>query len=156
MRRATVRGTNEGETNSSARQSFKSQPTSRCKLRTARRPIVTSSSSEMGRDSMPVWCTNLRGMVSPNQSLPRIHGGSKAAMAEMPTRGFGKSFMTGCGRRWLCGFAARAPIALTELRADHVDEQVEGGFFNVEASAGDSGAFLFDEARGFFADDGDG
>jgi len=42
------------ETKTSAAQSFRSQPTSRCRLRTTRRPIVTSSSSEMGRDSMPV------------------------------------------------------------------------------------------------------
>ena len=48
---------------------------SRWLLATARTAIVTSSSSETGRSSVPVCCTNLRAMVPRNHSLPSNQGG---------------------------------------------------------------------------------
>jgi hypothetical protein len=45
---------NDGDTNTMPRQSARLQPVSRCNFRTAAIPIVTSSSSEIARASMPV------------------------------------------------------------------------------------------------------
>jgi len=77
-------GMNDGDTNTIPRQSASEQPVARCSLRTAAMPIVTSSSSEMARDSMPVWWENFRGIAGPNQALSSCHDGWWTAIAEMP------------------------------------------------------------------------
>ena len=78
---------NDGDTNRIPRQSARLQPVSRWSFRTAARPIVTSSSTEMPRASMPVCCANLRGIASPNQALPTSHAGWWIAIAAMPRDG---------------------------------------------------------------------
>jgi hypothetical protein len=67
------------------RQSVSRQPVSRWSVRTAASPIVTSSTGEIPRDSIPVWWANFRGIVSPNQALSSLQTGSWTAMAAMPS-----------------------------------------------------------------------
>ncbi|MGA2069456.1 MAG: hypothetical protein ABSG86_31180 [Thermoguttaceae bacterium] len=74
--RATAVGTREDATKTTAVQLLRSQRVSSCRFSTARRPIVTSSSNEIWRETIPECSTNLRGRVSPNQSLPNTQGGS--------------------------------------------------------------------------------
>ena len=83
-RSAIIGGKKEGEANKIPRQSARLQPVSACSLRTTRTPIVTSSSNEIARDSMPVWRLNFRGMVSPNHELLSIQFGRCTEIAEMP------------------------------------------------------------------------
>ena len=59
-RRATPRWTSDEPANTTTRQFRGSQPVCCRRRSTARTPRVTSSSSEMRRDRMPVWRTNLR------------------------------------------------------------------------------------------------
>ena len=83
-RRAIDGGMKEGDTKTMPRQSARLQPVSCWSWRTACRPIVTSSSREIARASMPVWWANLRGIESPNQAFSSSQEGWCNAMAAMP------------------------------------------------------------------------